>query len=1222
MTENQYQKFEVLDANTAAATIGYSMSDMCFIYPITPSSSMGEKADDLNAAGKKNIFGNPCSITQMQSEGGVSGALHGAILSGSLCSTFTCSQGLLLMIPEMYKLGGEQQPVVLHVSTRSVGGQAMSIYSDHGDVMATRQAGWGMLCSFSVQQVADFAVIAHAVSIRAQLPVLHFFDGFRVSHEIQKILMPSLETMNEMMDKKAIRQWRETKTMKNSDATMRGLVDGMDEYFPMLEAANKTYDNFIPILKDALKQYAALTGRSYNLYDYYGAPDAKHVVVCLGTACMTFMEYVQQKGMEDKKYGVIAVHLFQPLAMEDFIATIPSTCERITVLDRTKEPGSVGEPLYLEVLAALQQSDKLHIKVHAGRYGLGGRDIIPVIAEAVYNNMVRASAGQESKVRFTVGIDDDVTKLSIPMPLENVTIEHEGVKQALFYGFGADGTVGSVKTAISIIGDNTDLYSQAYFEYDAKKSGGITMSNLRFGPKPITSQYFIQDADYLACHHPSYIRKYNMLKRAKTGGVFVMNGPWNGQAEIAAALPGQSKRTIVEKKLRVYCIDAEKIAMEAGLPGRINMIMQTVFFYLSGILPTEQAIAYLKKGIHKMFIKKGQDVVDMNCAGVDKAISAIVEVKAEDSWANAADEKVPVWPNGSNKFFDDIADPIITLEGGKLKVSDFLPVASGIMPTNTARFEKRNVAVKVPMWDEAKCIQCNQCAYVCPHSSIRAYLVTEDEVAKAPAGFKCADPKANTAKVDGDKPLKFAIGVSTYDCLGCGSCVSVCPVKALSAAFNHSQETEDAQKSFNYLDALPNRAHLMYDENADYKKAESEGKLSTPAPSFKAAMFRRPLIEFSAACAGCAESPIVKVVTQLFGERLFIANACGCSMVWGGYSPSCAYAVNEQGLGPVYTGSLFEDNAELSLGIAQSGILLRDQLKGFAEQIVAGAEVGQTLKPKQAELKEACQKWLAAFANPIESKLSGKAIENLISTVPEAERDTVPVIAEMWTRRDLFQKKSYWAFGGDGWAYDIDFGGLDQVLQMGTDLNILVMDTEVYSNTGGQKSKSTPRSAVARFAAAGKDTKKKDLGAYVMSLGCCYVATVAQGANPQQMVRALHEAEQFPGTSIVIALCPCINWGLKNGQGKAMEEMKMAVQSGYWPLYRYNPLLEKEGKNPLQLDSKAPTLPLKDFLSREVRFTSLELQSKERFEELQNELQDDVNKRYARLAQMAQSSSA
>ncbi|KAH7821504.1 pyruvate-ferrodoxin oxidoreductase (PFO) [Monocercomonoides exilis] len=1214
---SENQSFVVTDGNAAVATIGYSMSDMCFIYPITPASTMGEKADDLSAAGKKNIFGDVVRITQMQSEGGVSGALHGAILSGALCSTFTCSQGLLLMIPEMYKIAGELQPAVFHVASRSVGGQAMVIYCDHGDVMATRQTGWSILCSHSVQQAADMAAIAHAATVRAQIPILHFFDGFRVSHELQKILLPGNEILSEMMDRDSIRKWRETKTMKNSDPTMRGLVDNTDEYFPLLEGTNGLYTNLIKIMQEMMDKYAKLTGRQYHLFDYYGAPDAEYVIVAMGTSCKTFEEYVNQPEIkEKKKYGLIAVHLFHPFSVEHFVECIPKTCKHITILDRTKEPGAAGEPLYLECLAALQESGKLgQLKVSGGRYGLGGRDITPSIAWAVYNNMESASP----KYKYTVGFEDDVTHLSIPMPKEKVVVTLPGVKQALFYGFGADGTVGAIKDAIKIIGDHTPLYSQAYFVYDAKKSGGVTISHIRFGPDPISSQYEILDADYLACHHPSYIRKYDMLQHAKEGGVFVLNGPWKSTAEVGEALPGQAKQLIVKKKLQMYTIDAEKIAREAGLAGRINIVMQTVFFYLSQVVtPMEKAIEYQKGAIKKTYEKKGMEIVEKNWKCVDSTIANLVKIDYPvDEWSKSEFEEIPVFPAKRTEFFKKIAGPILALRGAELKVSDVMPLLGGSLPTGTAQFEKRNVSATVPIWDETKCVQCNICSYSCPHSCIRPFLITEKEASVSPSmkTLKPSNPAPQTLPGT-EENLRFAISISTADCLGCGVCASVCPAQCLAMKPNHTEETDQMQKDFEYLVDLPERSNLLYDDETVEEKAKTDKLSIVPAPTVKAVQFKRPLFEFSAACAGCAESPVVRVITQLYGERMMISNACGCSMVWGGYSPSCAYSHSKEGLGPVYTGSLFEDAAELGYGIATAGQMMREQLLEFVKKAQA-CHIPESTGVSDAEMKKAMDGWINSYDSPVKSKKFGQEIHSLLARIPAEERAKCDILTEIWTRRDYFQKKSYWTFGGDGWAYDIDFGGLDQVLHMGADLNILVMDTEVYSNTGGQKSKSTPRSAVARFAAAGKDTSKKNLGLYAINLGCCYVAQVAQGANPQQMLKAIHEAEQFPGTSIVIALCPCINWGLKNGQGNSMKEQKLAVECGYWPLYRYNPLLAKEGKNPFSLDSAPPKKPVTELLKQETRFASLLQQSKERGEALQSGLQADIDATFAKLQALA-----
>lgn len=1193
---------------------------------------MGEKADDLSAAGKKNIFGNVVTITQMQSEGGVSGALHGAVLSGALCSTFTCSQGLLLMIPEMYKMAGEMIPAVLHIASRSVGGQAMNINSDHSDVYATRQAGWAMLSSHSVQQAADFAAIAHASTIQSRIPFVHFFDGFRVSHELQKILLPQNELLSQMMDKEAIRKFRETIPLKNSSPTMRALVDNVDEYFPLLETTNKYYNELIPIVKKNMEKYAKLTGREYHLFDYYGRKDAEHVVVLLGAGCKTFQEYVEQEEImkgENTKFGVIAVHLYHPFSIEDFVSVIPATCKYLTVLDRTKEPGATGEPLYLECLAALQQSGRLYnpetkemLQVFCGRYGLGGRDVSPNIAFSVYENTANTLNKPNHKPmnRFTVGIEDDVTHLSLPPPPKEIFVRHEGVTQALFYGFGADGTVGAIKDAIKIIGNNTNLYSQANFVYDAKKSGGVTVSHVRFGPNPIMSQYEIQEADYLACHHPGYLRKYDMLKFAKDGGVFVMNGTFENVDDLDKALPGQAKRMIAEKKLKVYIINAWKIAANCGLPGRINNVLQTVFFYLSGVIkPMETAIQYQKDAIKKTYLRKGMEVVEKNWKCVDESVANVhlIEVPTE-KWLKCEDEVIPVFPPNRTKFFNDFAGPLVSLRGSTLKVSDCMEYVGGVLPTDTCKYEKRGVATTVPKWEAEKCVQCNSCSFACPHSAIRPFLIKEEEVKE---GIVALEGKALPKEAAG---LRFTIGISAADCLGCSSCVAACPTKALSMQTYGTPETDAEQKRFDYLFTLPDRSKLVYNEFELEKQARAKAGPEVkniapliPAPNVKNLQFKQPLFEFSGACAGCAEAPVVRILTELFGERLMIATACGCSMVWGGTSPTCAYSVHtESHLGPAYTGSLFEDNAELNLGMASSGYLLRDQLKNHVTEIVKESKEGKVEVKK--ELTDEMEEWEKTFNDVFASRAHGDSIVKMLSQIPEEERNKNPVLSDIWSLRDLFIKKSYWAIGGDGWAYDIDFGGLDQVLHMGVNLNILVLDTEVYSNTGGQKSKATPLGAVARFAAAGKDSKKKDLGMYAINLGDVYVAKVAHGANPAQLVKALHEAEAYEGTSIVIALCPCIAWGMKNGQGMAMNEEKLAVQAGYWPLYRYNPALKKEGKNPFILDSPKPTLEVGKFLSGENRFIQLKTKNPERMKAVEEEMQKEINEHYEKLKAMSE----
>lgn len=1177
-----------LDGNHAATHVAYAMSDMAAIFPITPASTMGEAADDWASEGRKNIWNNVVKVTQLQSEGGASGTMHGAILSGALTSTFTSSQGLLLMIPELFKLAGELQPGVFHIATRSVGGQAMNIQSDHSDVLACRSTGVVMLASASVQEVLDLAAVAHMSTIQAQIPFMHFFDGFRVSHEVMKVHALKNDDYRQLYDFKALDEWREARTMRNDAPTMRGLVNDANVYMQILEATNGRYNRVPALVQANMDKVAALTGRQYHLFDYFGAADAERVVVVMGAGgqgCEEAIDYLTAKG---EKVGLIKVRLYRPFSAEHLSAALPKTVTHVAVLDRTKEFGCTGEPLYLDVNAALRRVGRANIVIAAGRYGLGGKDLTPTMVKAVLDNL----SSPRMKAEFTVGVNDDVTHLNLEIP-PALPLKFPGMTEALFYGFGADGTVGSCKNSISIIGDSTPLFAQGNFIYDAKKSGGVTISQLRFGPKPITSAYEIQEADYVACHHPSYPHKYDMVANLREGGVFVLNCSHTNVKELEEALPGSMKAALYRKKARFFVIDADQIAIRTGLRGRVNMVMQTVFFKLSNVLPMEQAIGLLKDAIRHSYGKKGDEVVQKNFRMVDGTMDALVPIPIPESWAQAPVTPFPTYP-GATKYFKEISAPCLALVGNNLPVSTFLPYVGGIFPTATARYEKRGVAPQVPVWDSEKCIGCNMCVTVCPHATIRSFMVTPEEKAAAP------NPATFTTR-KGPKPgFEQRIAISPLDCLGCQACEQTCPKKALTMTDDVTSRVAADQKNWDYAVDLPNHSDLLWDPNAPQKPGQ--------VPAFGHVAYRQPLLEFSAACGGCAETPILRLMTTLFGERLVIANTCGCSMVWGGCLPDCAYTVTKEGLGPVYTGSLFEDDAELTLGLALGGETRRDQIALFAERAL------KEIPTLSAPLRAALEAWLSGKDDVGKSKAAGMQIRKLLEA-PEARQQEL--LQQIFVGRDFFQKKSYWAVGGDGWAYDINFGGLDQVLCMGHKVNVLVMDTEVYSNTGGQKSKATPRGAVARFAAGGKDTKKKDLGMYAMNIGSVYVASCAVGYSMQQLVRALVEADQYPGTSLVICYCPCINHGLKMGQGSSNQEMKLAVQTGYWPIYRYNPLLRKEGKNPLQIDCPPPSMPLKDLLAREVRFTSLIQQRPAVAEKLHAELQADLDERNAQLRAMA-----
>eukprot|EP00708_Paratrimastix_pyriformis_P001991 GAFH01000729.1.p1 GENE.GAFH01000729.1~~GAFH01000729.1.p1 ORF type:complete len:1218 (+),score=601.49 GAFH01000729.1:429-3656(+) len=1054
--------------------------------------------------------------------------------------------------------------------------------------MACRASGIAMLCSASVQETMDLAAVAHLTTIQAQTPFMHFFDGFRTSHEENKIETIAYEDLKAMYDFEALREWREKRIMRNDQPTMRGLVDDANIYFQLLEATNPIANRIPELVQANMDKVARVTGRPHRLFDYYGAPDATDVVVVMGSASSVVAEYVNYRTTQGDKIGVVSIHLFRPFSASHLMAAIPATCTRLAVLDHVKEQGSVGEPLYLDVLAALSQNGRLaHMTVASGRFGLGGKDFTPVQAEAVYRNL---KAGHDMKMRFTVGINDDVTGLSLPMGSVNPVPAPAGLVQSMFYGFGADGTVGSCKNTIAIIADETELYSQGFFAYDAKKSGGVTISHLRFGPQPITSSYEIVEADYVACHHPSYIHKYDMLNQIKDGGVFVVNCPFTTVEALERELPGSMKRKIAQKHLRFYAIDADAIATAAGLRGRINNVMQAVFFKLSNVLPIERALALLKGAITKTYKKKGDDVVQKNFACVDQTLEALRQIEVPAGWAQAPLE-TPVFAPGATEYFKTLAHPCLSLVGNTLPVSALVPHVGGALPTATGRFEKRGVAPQVPQWDPTACIACTFCSMVCPHAAIRPFLMTPEEKAHAPnqAQFPTIPYKPKPG-------MEFRIQISPMDCMGCEACVHTCPKKALRMADTHQRIAEDRDNWIYCVDTLPDRSNEIFDP-------------TDPAQTATVAnvQFRQPMLEFSAACAGCAETPVNKLLTQLYGERLVVANACGCSMVWGGFAPTCAYTTDRTGHGPVYTGSLFEDDAELAYGIAAGGHHRRMLMAKAAQDVLQVPELN-------ADLRAAVTEWLQGYDDARASKMAG---EKLVRLLAPASARSLPQLQELWVGRDLLQPKSYWAVGGDGWAYDIDFGGLDQVLSMGHKLNVLVLDTEVYSNTGGQKSKATPRGAVARFAAGGKDGKKKDLGMYAMSLGTVYVASCCLGANMPQLLKALVEADRYPGTSLVICYCPCINHGLKQGQGHVAQEQKLAVQTGYWPLYRFNPLLKKEGKNPLALDSGAATVPLSELLKSEVRFASLIAAKPEVARVYHQLLQEDIDERFANLQRMA-----
>ena len=1163
-------KFKTMDGNTAAAHVGYAMSDMCTLYPITPSSPMGEIADEWAAEGRKNIFGQTLTVRQLQSEAGAAASVHGSLAAGALTSTFTASQGLLLMIPNMYKMSGELLPGVLHVSARAIAAHALSIFGDHQDVMAVRQTGFSMLAASSVQEVMDLGLVAHLSAIKSSIPFVHFFDGFRTSHEIQKIAVIDYADMAKVADWDAIAKFR-ARGANPERPELRGTAQNPDIYFQGREAANPYYLKVPGIVDEYMQKVGDLTGRNYRLFDYVGDPDAENIVVSMGSSCETFDEIIDYLRGRGEKVGLVKVRLFRPFSAEHLFAAIPQTAKTITVLDRTKEPGSLGEPLYQDVCTAYMEKAQTP-KLLNGRYGLGSKEFNPAMAMAVFDNMKTDSP----KNHFTVGIVDDVTGTSLEVG-DSIDVTPEGTVQCKFWGLGADGTVGANKSAIKIIGDNTDMYAQAYFAYDSKKSGGITISHLRFGNKPIQSTYLIDTADYVACHKDSYVEVYDLLEGIKEGGIFVLNSPWTLE-EMEEKIPAGLRSTIAKKKLKFYNIDAVKIAGEVGLGGRINMIMQTAFFKLANVIPVDEALGYLKDQIQTLFGKKSQKIVDMNFAAVDKTLENLIEIDYPASWAEATGQAKA--GREEPDFVKNVMRPMLEQQGDKLPVSAFTP--DGIFPVSTTQYEKRGVAINVPEWIMDNCIQCNQCAMVCPHAAIRPVLLTEEELQNAPEGFE--------AKKAVGKDLKeylFRVQVDTLDCYGCGNCADICPSKKKALVMKPLETQTPLQVPlWEYFETLPVRDNL------------------TSRTSVKGSQFCQPLLEFSGACAGCGETPYAKLITQLFGERMLIGNATGCSSIWGGSAPAIPYCVNKDGFGPTWGNSLFEDSAEFTygmlLGIFQQRNKLADLMREAIETDIPG------------DIKAAMSGWLDNMKDPDGSRQYGDQLKALLP----AQKGNA-LLDQIAAMSKLFTKKSFWIFAGDGAAYDIGYGGVDHVLATGEDINMLIMDTEVYSNTGGQSSKATPTGSVARFAASGKKTPKKDMGRISMSYGYIYVASVAMGANKNQLIKALVEAESYDGPSVIIAYSPCINQGIMAGMGKSQEESKLAVQSGYWPLYRYDPRLKAEGKNPFQLDSKKPDGSLKKFMEGEIRYASLKRTYPEEAERLHALLVEQFDKRYEELALMA-----
>ncbi|HIW00999.1 MAG TPA: pyruvate:ferredoxin (flavodoxin) oxidoreductase [Candidatus Desulfovibrio intestinipullorum] len=1168
-------KMKTMDGNNATAWIAYALSDTAAIYPITPSSVMGEVIDEMAAHGVKNLMGQTVAVREMQSEAGAAGAVHGMLAAGSLTSTYTASQGLLLMIPNMYKIAGELLPGVFHVSARALASHALSIFGDHQDVMACRQTGFSMLCSCSVQECMDLALVAHLSALDSSVPVLHFFDGFRTSHEIQKIEMIDYEDIRKIVPWDKVAEFR-ARSMNPEHPHIRGTAQNPDIYFQNVEAANAFHDAVPAIVEANMKKVASITGRQHHLFEYSGAPDADRIIISMGSSCEVIDETIQHMVPKGERVGLVRVHLYRPFSAEHLLKALPATTKQITVLDRTKEPGSLGEPLYLDVCTALKETGRGDdLKVSCGRYGLGSKDFTPGMVKAVYDNML----SMQPKNHFTVGINDDVTNLSLDVEQELDTVP-EGTIQCKFFGLGADGTVGANKQAIKIIGDNTDLYAQAYFAYDSKKSGGFTVSHLRFGKTPIQSCYLISHADYIACHKAAYVTQYDLLDGIKDGGTFVLNSNWTLE-DMEKQLPASMKNIIARKHLKFYNIDAVKVAQEVGLGGRINMIMQTAFFKLAEVIPFEKAVELLKESIKKTYGSKGDKIVNMNIAAVDKGMDALEQINYPESWATTTEGAV-VSHEGDEDYIRDVVRPILAQRGDKLPVSAMSP--DGVMPSGTAACEKRGVAILVPEWQADKCIQCCQCSFVCPHATIRPVVAKPEELEGAPASFVTLEAKGKELK-----GMQFRMQVYAEDCLGCGSCANVCPASALVMKPLDTQMADQ-------------KANLAFAEENITLKDDLMDRFS-----LKGSQLQQPLHEFSGACAGCGETPYVKVLTQLFGERMYIANATGCSSIWGASSPTTPYTVNKFGQGPTWGNSLFEDAAEYGLGMASAVKQRRLKLAALVNQALCEEGISD-------ELKTALQGWLDNMDDAVKSRDFG---DDILANLDCLHEINCPLAHELEEMEDHFTKKSCWIFGGDGWAYDIGYGGLDHVLASGEDINVLVLDTEVYSNTGGQASKATPLGAIAQFAASGKRTGKKDLGRMAMTYGYVYVASICMGANKQQVLKAFKEAEAYKGPSLIIAYAPCINQGIRKGMGKSMEEGKLAVDSGYWKLYRYNPDLAKEKKNPFVLDSKAPTGDLMEFLSGENRYAALAKQDPETSERLRNELHALYAERTALYTQMA-----
>ena len=1165
------RSMKTMDGNHAAAHASYAYTDVAAIYPITPSSVMAEATDEWATQGRKNIFGQTVKVTEMQSEAGAAGTVHGSLAAGALTTTYTASQGLLLMIPNHYKIAGERLPGVFNVSARTLASHALCIFGDHSDVYACRQTGCAMLCESSVQEVMDLTPVAHCSAIKGRLPFINFFDGFRTSHEIQKIETWDYEDLKDMVDLDAINAYRQNALNPNHPCQM-GSAQNPDIFFQAREACNQTYDDMPAIVQEYMDKVNEKLGTNYKLFNYYGAEDAEKVIIAMGSVCETIDETIDYLMAKGEKVGLVKVRLYRPFSAEALVNAIPDSVKQLIVLDRTKEPGAMGEPLYLDVVAALKNTKFDAVPIFTGRYGLGSKDTTPGQIIAVYNNT--------EKEKFTIGIVDDVTNLSLEVTEHPVTTPATTIN-CKFWGLGADGTVGANKNSIKIIGDNTDMYAQAYFDYDSKKSGGVTISHLRFGKDPIRSTYLINKANFVACHCPAYIHKYNMVQDLVPGGTFLLNCSWD-MAGLEEHLPGQVKRYIAENDIKFYTIDGIKIGKEIGLGGRINTVLQSAFFALSNIIPADKANELMKAAAKATYGKKGDKIVQMNYDAIDAGAKHVVKIEVPESWKTAGEESLTgAAVTGARQdavdFVNNIQKKINAQMGNTLPVSAFKEYVDGSTPSGTSAYEKRGVAVDVPVWDVNKCIQCNQCAYVCPHAAIRPVAMTEAEAAAAPEGMQYKD-------MTGMPGYKFAITISAYDCTGCGSCVNVCPDKIQAITMQNFEENEAEQAYFDYGVSVPDKAEVI----AKFKENTVKGS-----------QFKQPLLEFSGACAGCGETPYAKLITQLFGDRMYIANATGCSSIWGNSSPSTPYTVTPEGKGPAWSNSLFEDAAEFGYGMLLANNALRGALKEKIEDVVANGT--------NEDVKAAGQEWLDTYGCGV---TNGPATDKLIKALEACGGDNAQ---ESRAQKDFLGQKSQWGFGGDGWAYDIGFGGVDHILASGKDINVMVFDTEVYSNTGGQSSKSTNIGAIAQFAAGGKDVKKKDLASIAMSYGYVYVAQIAMGADMNQCVKAIAEAEAYPGPSLIIAYAPCINHGIKIGMSKAQTEEKNAVAVGYWNNFRFNPALAAEGKNAFTLDSKAPSGDYKAFLNGEVRYNALVRQDPEKADRLFEKSEENAKARYAYL---------